>query len=60
MSLVAFVLVLTIPVAMLAKRTPASSLVLAVWGFFLALTPAGPGVAEFLSSMGHTVLGMAA
>lgn len=60
MSLVAFVLLLSIPVVMVAKRTPATVLLVAVWGFFIALTPAGPQVAAILSDLGSTVVGIAA
>lgn len=57
MTVVAFVLLLTIPVAMLAKRNVFTALLVAVWGFSLGLTPMGPSLAVILNDLGSTVLG---
>lgn len=44
MNVVPFALLLTIPVALLAKRSPFVTLLVAVWAFALSLTPWGPGI----------------
>jgi hypothetical protein len=58
MTVVAFVLLLTIPVAMLAKRNIFSTLLAGLWGFFLGMTPMGPTLAGILNNLGGTILGV--
>lgn len=50
-----FVLMLTIPVFILARRTPFNVAVIGLWGFFLGLTPLGPQLADLLDSAGSSI-----
>lgn len=56
MSVVPFALLLTIPVVLLAKRSPFVTLIVAVWAFALSLTPWGPGIHAAGISIGRTML----
>lgn len=58
MTVVAFVLMLSIPVVMLARKTPVAVFLVGIWGFFLGATPAGPTIAHWLNAAGSGLLGM--
>ncbi|MBO0846337.1 MAG: hypothetical protein J2P22_13075 [Nocardioides sp.] len=55
MTIGLFVLMLSIPVVILAKRTPFHVAIVAVWGFFLGLTPIGPQLAHLLNTAGVSI-----
>jgi hypothetical protein len=60
MTVLAFVLMLSIPVAMLAKKTPASAVLIGIWGLFLGMTPLGTPLASALNELGASILGAVA
>lgn len=63
MTVLAFVALLAIPVLMLAKRSPASIALVAIWGLFLGMTDPGTVLAAALNDLGAaamTALGGAA
>ena len=59
MTVIAFVLLLAIPVLMVAKKTPVTVVLVAIWGLFAGMTPAGLQVAHALNHLGASVLYMA-
>lgn len=60
MTVVAFVLMLAIPVVMLVKRSPFTVVVCVVFGLFLGMTAIGVHLAGALNDLGHSVVHLAA
>lgn len=56
MTVLAFVLLLGIPVALLAKRNALTVLLAVVFGLFIGMTPMGPPLAHGLNNLGSTVV----
>lgn len=58
MTVVLFVLMLSIPVVIIARRNMAIVVLAALWGFALGMTPAGPAIAELLNRAGSSIAGL--
>lgn len=58
MTVVMFVLMLSIPVAMVAKKDIPTAVLIAGWGFFLGMTPAGPPIADLCNQTGTAIMGL--
>lgn len=58
MTVVMFVVMLTIPVLMVAKKNVPTVVLVAVWGFCLGMTPAGQPLARLLNQAGQSIAGM--
>lgn len=57
MTVVMFVLMLSIPVAMVAKGNKLHFVLIALWGFFLGMTPVGPDIAALCNQAGEAIAG---
>lgn len=55
MTIVIFVIVLSIAVAFVARRNVAIVALAALWGFCLGLTPVGPPIAHILNQAGTAI-----
>ena len=58
MTVVMFVLMLTIPVLMVARNNRLAFVLIGVWGFFLGMTPAGPQIADVFNQAGAAIAQM--
>lgn len=60
MTVVLFVLMLSIPVVIIARKSPAIVVLAALWGFAVGMTPAGPAIAQLLEQAGSSIAGWVA
>jgi hypothetical protein len=58
MTVALFVLMLSIPVVIIARKNMAIVALAALWGFALGMTPAGPAIAELLNRAGTSIVGL--
>lgn len=56
MTLVAFLILLAIPLALLAKKNALTVLIASVFGLFLGMTPVGVQLARALNAIGSHVV----
>ncbi|MBO0812106.1 MAG: hypothetical protein J2P23_08670 [Microlunatus sp.] len=58
MTVALFVLMLSIPVLILARKNMGIVVLAALWGFALGMTAAGPSIAELLNRTGTSIAGL--
>lgn len=58
MTVVLFVIMLSIPVLIIARKNVAMVVLAALWGFALGMTPAGPTIAALLNRAGTSIAGL--